>query len=237
MRARAMSVVADETLLQYAVPTVRDGWELTEPVMPESVIHDEAVGLLKAVLVQWAAHHRIPAQIVRNLAVRWVERRPQVGVDPDLAVLSPPPPPESDGDLTSVRTWVDRNAPPVLAIEVVSDGNPHKDYIVAPEKYAASGTGELWVFDPKLCGPTSHGGPYRLQLWRRDAHGTFARVYAGDGPTHSPALDAHLIVVEGGRKLRLADDAAGQRLWPTPEEAVRARVTELERALRSRDEG
>jgi Uma2 family endonuclease len=159
-----MSVVTDHALLQYAVPTVRDGWELTEPVMPESVFHQEAAALLEAILRYRVEQQAIVAQVVRNLAVRWVEHRPQVGVDPDVALLSPPPPPEGDGDLTSVRTWLDGNAPPVLAIEVVSDGNPRKDYVIAPEKYASSGTGELWVFDPKLCGPASHGGPYRLQV-------------------------------------------------------------------------
>jgi hypothetical protein len=32
----------------------------------------------------------------------------------------------------------------------VSPNHATKDYAVAPEKYAASGTGELWIFDPEL---------------------------------------------------------------------------------------
>jgi Uma2 family endonuclease len=239
-----MSVVTDQALLQYAVPTVRDGWELTEAVMPESVFHDEAAALIKAILEHWVEHRRVPAQVVRNLAVRWVKHRPQVGVDPDVAVLSPPPPVESDGDLTSVRTWVDGNVAPILAIEVVSDGNLHKDYVVAPEKYAASGIGELWVFDPKLCGPASHGGPYRLQVWRRDPDGTFTRVYAGDGPAYSLAIEGHLVVMDGGRTLRISDDDAGHALWLTAEEAARAsetaahaRIAELERELAHKQRG
>jgi hypothetical protein len=50
------------------------------------------------------------------------------------------------------------------AIEVVSEINPRKDYDVASEKYAASGTRELWVFDPLLSGPTTHGGPHRSKF-------------------------------------------------------------------------
>src|SRR5690606_26883126 len=104
-----------------------------------------------------------------NLAVRWDERHPAVGVDPDVCVLDPAPP---DADaLTSVKTWESGHAPPSLAIEVVSDSNPRKDYVVAPDKYAASGIGELWIFDPLLCGPKAQGGPHRLQLWQRRASG------------------------------------------------------------------
>jgi hypothetical protein len=58
-------------------------------------------------------------------------------------------------------------------------------------------------------------------------------------------IEGHLVVLDGGRKLRIADDAAGQLLWPTAEEAARAReasarareasararITELEREL------
>jgi hypothetical protein len=124
------------------------------------------------------------------------------------------------------------------------DADPHKDYEIAHNKYAASGTRELWVFDPKLCGPRFFGGPHRLQVWRRDEANHFGRVYAGDGPTYSPVIAAHLVVVDGGCSLRLADDPAGTHLWPTVEEAERAakdaalaRVGELERELAARRGG
>lgn len=64
----------------------------------------------------------------------------------------------------------------------MSETSPRKDYVVAPDKYAASGVGELWIFDPLIEEPPSHGGPFRLQVWTRDEDGTFARVYAGEGP-------------------------------------------------------
>jgi hypothetical protein len=116
-------------------------------------------------------------------------------------------------------------------MEVVSQSEPRKDYAIAPDKYAASGAGELVVFDPLLSGPRTQGGPFRLQVWRRDEADTFVRVYAGDGPAHSAALGAYLVVGEEGRRLRFADDEAGTRLWPSDEEAARARIASLEAEL------
>jgi len=200
--------------------------------MPESVVHDGAVELLKALLDLWA--QRTGAFVARNLAVRWVEARPQVGVDPDVSVFRNPPP--DHAELRSVRTWVPGHAPPTVAIEVVSETNSVKDYASAPDRYAASGATELWIFDPLLAGPTTQGGPFRLQIWKRSGEG-LARVYAGDGPARSDELGAYLVAVEGGRKLRIAHDADGARMWPTAAEerdAALARVAELEAELRGR---
>jgi Uma2 family endonuclease len=206
--------------------------------MPESVVHDEAVELLKALLLAFAARAG-NMQVVRNLAVRWDAEHPQIGVDPDVSVLSPPPP--NRAELRSVRTWLEGHSAPIVAVEVVSETNPHKDYVVAPDKYAASGVGELWIFDPMLAGPTSHGGPFRLQVWHREGDGDLIRIYAGDGPAPSPTLNAYLVVVHEGRKLRIADDADATRFWMTGEESERAakdaalaRIAELEAKLAQR---
>jgi Uma2 family endonuclease len=231
--------------VRYTLPKLyAEGWELTEETMPESAIHDQAVELLKALLAVWAA--RAGAQVFRNLAVRWDEDHPAVGVDPDVCALCPPPP--DAAELRSVRTWVPGHTPPVLAVEVVSETNPRKDYAVAPDKYAACGAGELWVFDPLLAGPPIQGGPWRLQVWHRKGDGDLTRIYAGDGPARSPLLGAWLVATDEGRKLRIADDQAATRFWPTKEEAERAakeaeraakeaalaRVAELEAELRRR---
>jgi hypothetical protein len=196
------------------------------------LLHASAVDLLNALLTYWA-RHQDDVQIARNLAIRWEEREPRIGIDPDVCVLSPAPPHE--GNLRSVRTWMAGHHPPLVAIEVVSETNPHKDYAIAPDKYAVSGTRELWIFDPTMSGPTSHGGPFRLQVWRREEDGRFARVHEGEGPYFSATMSAHLVVLEGGTKLRLADDAAGKSLWPTGEEAALARVAELEAQLAAID--
>jgi Uma2 family endonuclease len=205
--------------VHYTLPRAQAGWELQEETMPESVLHDHAVELLKALLVAWASRAG-DALVVRNLAVRWDEEHPQIGVDPDVAILRPPPP--YKGDLRSVRTWLEGHEPPLLAVEVVSETNPRKDYAIAPDKYAASGVSELWIFDPLLAGPVAYGGPIRLQIWHRRSDGDLVRIYAGEGPARSPTLGANLVVTDDKRKLRIADDEAATRFWLTPEEAERA---------------
>ena len=224
---RRSRAVTPSVGVHYEVPRHRMGWELSEETMPESVVHDHATELLRLLLAAWAA--RSGGFVARNLAIRWDEAHPQIGVDPDVCVLSPPPP-EPD-DLRSVRTWKDGHHAPILAVEVVSETNPHKDYGIAPDKYAASGIGELWIFDPLLSGPSAHGGPIRLQVWRRQEDGGFTRVHAGDGPFRSPTIDAFLVVTEEGRKLRIAEDEQAARFWLTREEAERA-AKEVERAAK-----
>lgn len=224
-----MSQAVHRAIVQYDVARSRDGWEISEETMPESVLHDEAVELLKALLAAWAARGGGVSRVVRNLAVRWDEANPKIGVDPDVCVLSPVPPDVED--LRSVRTWLPEHSAPVLAVEVVSETNPHKDYTLAPDKYAASAVGELWIFDPLRCGPRSHGGPFRIQVWSRAPDGTFARTYAGEGPAFSPALGAWLVASDEGRKLRIASDEAATEFWSTAEEAERA-AKEAERAAK-----
>ncbi|MCU0685336.1 MAG: Uma2 family endonuclease [Polyangiaceae bacterium] len=225
-------------MTQPALPTsrVRSGtgprpaaWVLPEEPVPESTLHDEVVALMVLLLVAWAARTGRPARAARNRALRFDEAHPREGLDPDVALYAPPPP--AFDDLASVCTWLPGHAAPVLALEVVSAGHPYKDYIGGPERYAESGTGELWVFDPLLAGPRAGGGPHRLQLWARDGRGELVRVYAGPGPVRSPYLGAWLVVTDEGRRLRLSDDPGGRQLWPTAEEAERA-AKEAERAAK-----
>ncbi|MSP26237.1 MAG: Uma2 family endonuclease, partial [Myxococcales bacterium] len=205
--------------VRYEVPALRDDWTLTEDMVPESQPHDLVLDLLKALLLAWVARTGRDAQVARNLAVRWDGEHPNIGIDPDLCVVSPSTP-EGD-ELMSLCLWKNGHTPPMLAIEVVSANSPRKDYVSAPHRYATSGTAELWVFDPRLAGPTSHGGPFRIQVWRWQPGGTFARVYAGEGPVRSEAIDAYVVATDEGRKLRIADDAALTEWWLTAEEAER----------------
>ena len=231
-------VLSDHVRLSYSVPRRRAGWELGEETIPESIPHDAAVELLKAILAHFVARTRKSACIARNLPVRWDEENPAVGVDPDVCLLDPAPP--GFATLPSLRTWVPGHVIPPLAIEVVSENNPRKDYSIAPDKYGAAGVRELWVFDPLLAGPAAHGGPYLLQTWVRDGE-VFHRTHAADAPAFSPFLGAWLVPMAEGRLLRIADDRGGVRLWPTGEEAERAekesalaRVAALEAELRRR---
>src|SRR5262245_38261495 len=116
-------------------------WELLDEQVPESRPHDLRVVRVRALLTIWTSRLGVPAIICRNLAVRWDEDSPKVGVDPDLCVLAPPPP---EGDqLMSLRLWEPGHLPPVLAIEIVSASRADKDYGQSPAKYAANGTREL----------------------------------------------------------------------------------------------
>jgi hypothetical protein len=204
-------------------------WVLPEGPVPESTLHDEVVALMVLLLVAWAARTGRPARAARNRALRYDEAHPREGLDPDVALYEPPPP--GFDELASVCTWLPGHEAPKVALEVVSAGHPYKDYVEGPERYAASGAGELWVFDPLLAGPRAGGGPHRVQVWARDGRGELVRVYAGPGPVRSPYLGAWLVVTEGGKRLRLSDDRAGRRLWPTGEEAALA-AKEAERAAK-----
>lgn len=213
-----VAVVEKRVGIRYEVAPRHPSWVVVDDeTMPESVIHDEAVRLLWAILAAFAARAARGAAF-RNLAVRWVESDARIGVDPDVSFYDPAlPAPQS---LRSVRTWLPGHAPPVIAIEVVSETRPEKDYSTAPERYASCGVDELWVFDPLLAGPTTQGGPFRVQIWARE-DGDLERVYAGDGPAHSRSMNAWLVPSNDGKQLRIAEDAAGQRLWLTAEEEER----------------
>jgi Uma2 family endonuclease len=214
-------------------------WTLPEVPVPESVPHRSIVELVAALLAAWAARTGRNAFVARNLAFRWDEEHPRFGVDPDVCLFEPSPP--AAETLSSALLWKPGHSVPRLAIEVVSRNHPYKDYAVVPDKYAASGVGELWVFDHELIGPRKQGGPHRLQLWTRSADGSFVRQYAGEGPMLSPVLNAWAFAQDEGRRLRIADDEACTSIWLTSEEAERAakeaalrRVAELEAELGSR---
>lgn len=216
------------TLRYEVLPAEAESWVLPEDTMPESAPHDRVVELIRNQLQHHVARTGRAALVGRNLAIRWVKERWRIGVDPDVCLVEPPPP-EGD-EVESVCTWMPGHHAPALAVEVVSGSNAYKDYASAPERYAACGTRELWVFDPKLAGPRARG-PFRLQQWLRDEDDGFRRVYAGDGPFFSPTVSAWVFAVSEGRQLRLADDRDGTSWWTTGEEAERA-AKEAERAAK-----
>lgn len=215
-----MPMPATTITLRYQIAVSPDDWALPEEPVPESQPHDLTLDLLKGILAHWIARTRLDAQVARNLAYRWVQAKPQIGVDPDLCLIAPATP--EGEDLEALCTWHDGHHPPQLAVEVVSKNHPYKDYVTAPERYAANGTHELWVFDPKLVGPRALGGPFRLQHWLRNADGEFERVHAGAGPFFSPTLQAWVFAVNEGRRVRIADDRDGTDWWETAAEAATA---------------
>jgi Uma2 family endonuclease len=219
--------------VRYPVQTRPDAWVLPEGTVPESIPHDAVAQRLRLLLEVWASRLTRPATIARNLAVRWLEASPAIGIDPDVCVLDPPPP--GVDELGSLCLWKSGHAPPTIAFEVVSRNHPHKDYAEIQDRYALVGTRELVVFDPFLAGPSSLGGPLLLQVWRRDRFGVLERVHAGDSPAPCEALGAWLIPTTS--TLEIADDREGLRRWLTWEElaALEQATTQRERAEKERE--
>ena len=208
--------------LEYLVPEQPEQWLLEEEDVPETPLHDATIALLKLILDHWVARRGASALVARNLGCRWNPEDARVGADPDIVWIEPGPP---EGLLTpTLRVWEPDHNPPRLAIEVVSEGSGDKDYLDAPARCARLGVSELWVFDPMLYGPAATGGPFPLQIWRRRGPAAMVRSYAGPATAYSPELDAYLVTVGDGRYLRIADDEAGDRLWPTESETVAARA-------------
>ena len=179
--------------------------------MPQSIDQDVMIELLRSVWGRNAARRGASVTIASQVALRWDEKNPRVGVDPDLCLVEPAIPQGSK----SILTWKKGHSPPRVAVEFVSEENPKKDYIENPAKYAASQTRELWVFDPLGLGRDAAGRAYLLQVWRRTSKGGFRRVYAGPGPAFSREFGAWIVVTDEGRRIRLANDAQGRDLWPT----------------------
>jgi hypothetical protein len=210
MRSSApVPLSADDDVEPPADWYLHDGFNL--PVSVEGDLRGEA---LRRSFEVRARRDGINASMHVNVALRWDSARRGVGVDPDVMWVEPAIPPGSK----SVLTWREGHSPPRVAVEIVSEDNAEKDYNRGPAKYGASGTRELWVFDPDGYGRTKDGrGPWVLQVWRHDKRGRFRRVYMGDGPAYSKELGAWLVVVDD--TLRVADDEAGTALWPTTDEA------------------
>lgn len=220
---------------QYPVRAWLEAWELPEGPVPESVPHDHAADHLRRVLEAFAARSSRSLFVARNLAVRWLEERPGVGIDPDVCLLEPAPP--NADRLSSLCLWKPGHRAPSLAVEVVSTNHPYKDYAAIQDRYAALGAQELCVFDPLLAGPAALGGPVPLQLWRRDALGQLALVHFGSDAAFSEVLEAWLVPSDA--LLEVADDRAGKLRWLTGEEQALAgqerERAEKEQALAGRE--
>ena len=225
-----MEVVTDNVqavfALRYPLDRVPDEWEIPEVPVPESVAHRQLVEYLSALLAAWSVGCGREVVVASNLAVRWVQERPRVGIDPDVAVIDPKPP--AFESLQSLKLWEPGCHAPRLAVEVVSPNHPYKDYAVLPERYAAMGAAELWVLDPGGFGPTRLGGPHLIQQFLREDDGTLVRRYTGAGPVYSRAVDGWLRSAEA-TGVTLSHDAAGEQPFLTPRQAAERERDSAER--------
>lgn len=209
-------------LVGHRVTGFSERWTIGDVPVPEREWHYDATGLFQALIKHWIARTGKDAAAFCNLAIRVDRDRPQVGMDPDLAFVTPAPP--DTGKLSSLRLWEPGHAVPALVLEVVSPGHPYKDYAETPDRCAALGVRELILFDPMRAGPKTFGRPSLVQIWRRTEVGAFLRVESTDGAAFSEVLGAYVIPDEASCRLRIADDDAGERPWLTAGEAERERA-------------
>ncbi|MBK8999393.1 MAG: hypothetical protein IPM35_27035 [Myxococcales bacterium] len=68
--------------LHYRLEPELETWVLPEVSVPESRPHDLTIEYPRALLAARVAQSGRRAIVARNLALRWVARQPQVGIDP-----------------------------------------------------------------------------------------------------------------------------------------------------------
>ncbi len=220
----------------YTVPRWSPSWAITQRDDYRSP-HAVGVQLLGSVLEAWLSRAARLAKVARDLPIRWIAQEPKPGLIPDLCLLDPAP----HATVRTLCTWHDDQSPPKLVVEFIDGRHPHKQYIDLPDRCAACGVDELWLYDPTLSAHPMHGGPHPLQVWTSSSAGKFERQHAGPGPAYSALLSAWLHPVTDGSpaRLHIADDQDSTVFWPTASEQ-RAReldrtTLELQRVEEQRD--
>ena len=185
------------------------------------------VELLRPLIERWLAGLGTPAFVGADQFIFYKQYDPSKVVAPDVYVLPGVPPTRR---VKSWKVWKTGIAPS-LALEVVSQDEPYKDYVDAPERYRELGVKELVIVDPD-----SERSPDRVrwQRYRKLKLRGFVRVeVTNEDRIHSRVLGCWLRVVGegGGARVRLATGPSGEELFPTAEEAERA-SKEAERAAK-----
>ena len=200
-----------------------------EEKVGEDTLQRAIVELLRPLIERWFRHRGVRALVGADQFIYYREHAPTERVAPDIYVL----PGVRSGTHVSVwKTW-ERGIVPSFGLEIVSR-DWLKDYVEAPERYAAAGIPELVVFDP---GADRHPDRVAWQHFRRVRNRPFTQVDVSRGDrVRVSALGCFLRAVGHGESLRLRLGVAprGDQLFPTGEEAALARVAELEAQLRKR---
>ncbi len=173
--------------------------------------------LLIPLIERFLASKGRPAWVGGNQFVYWREGEPTVSLAPDVLVV----PGVAPGTLLrSLKTW--EHGAPSFALEVVSL-DWEKDYFYVPGRYMDMGVRELVVFDPSS---QERAEGHRWQVFRRVGK-RFLRVEVTDEDrVRSKVLGCWLRVVGEGdaMRVRLATGKEGELLFPTSDEAERARA-------------
>ncbi len=185
-----------------------------EEKVSESKRHQEIRTLLYQVLKLAFAHR---AAIGSDQFVYWDPTDPRVCLAPDGFVRLGEP----DYLFDTWKAW--EHGAPHVAIEIGSRSDQPEPRIEDKlDKYRRLGVSELVRFEPKSG---------ELRIWDSIEHDLVERDVIGSS-AQSHILPGFWVVTQDrelGLTLRLAHDAAGERLYPTPVEAQRAEA-EAQRA-------
>jgi len=161
---------------------------------------------------------RLPAHVGADQFIYWKEGTPTRRLAPDVYVL---PGVDRSIAIRSWKTW-ETGIVPSFALEVAGN-DITKDYEDGPAEYADLGVSELVVFDPHVT-PNSKTR-VRWQVFRRIAKRGLVRVDVSQGDrVKSKVLKAWLRAVgtSDAVRVRIAEGAHGEVLFPTEAEAERA---------------
>jgi Uma2 family endonuclease len=179
-------------------------------------------------MAQGSAERRRRPDVGSDQFVYWDATNPKLYLVPDVLV-------RVGGPLKILRSFkIWEHGAPHVAVEIVSaDDRRDRNWEASLARYRQSGIREVVRLDPE-----SSTTP--LRLWDNVEGDLVERDLTDPEGMRCDALAAYWLVVphpELGVVLRLAQNADGSGLWPTPEEAeaeALARVAELERELAAR---
>jgi len=178
----------------------------------ENSLHRWIVELLRPLVERWLRHRGVEAFVGADQFIYYRPHAPTERVSPDVYVL---PGVRPNTHVSVWKTW-ERGIVPSFGLEVVSR-YWEKDYVEAPERYAAAGIPELVVFDPW---PDRHPDRVAWQHFRRIRNRPLTRVdVSGGDRMRVSALGCFLRAVGQGESLRLrvATGPRGDELFPTGE--------------------
>jgi Uma2 family endonuclease len=198
-----------------------------EEEVGEDLLQRFIAELLRPLIARWLRQQGVRALVGADQFIYYRPYTPTLRVAPDIYVL-PGVRPESP--IASWKIWEEGGVVPSFVLEIASK-DWEKDYVEAPEKYAAIGVPEVVIFDPT---PRLRPEGFAWQVFRRVAGRPLRRVEVSQGDrVKSKALGCYLRSVGSGDalRLRLGIGARGDHLFPTTEEAERA-DKEVERAAK-----
>ncbi len=185
------------------------------------------VELLRPEVERWLAAQGKPSFVGADQFIYYKQHDPSKSVAPDVYVLPGVP---TTRRVPCWKVWK-TGIVPSLAVEVVSQHKPYKDYVEAPERYRDLGVRELVIFDPDWDRSSER---MRWQRYRKLKQRGFVRVEVNnEDRIHSRVLGCWLRVIGEGAdaRVRLATGPAGDDLFPTALETERAAKDEAVRRV------